>query len=410
MRTSLRLAAALGLLALPLAPSCGGGDDSPPADPIRVEHLVPGDGVLVQQVDFLYAVAPQADSRWGRVLIDGQAVGQAADMDEGYLNVVLDQGRPLVNVPLQPCALRWIAAYIDLGAEGDVASLDLDITVSSEPVADIRDHTGTPIRWEVGAFTWNAEGIGDLRDPEPGPPPSIHPLDAIDPWEGLTYALCQHPTNVQCANNQCFPMAIANCLQWLEDRGTIVLPHPHVLGLDGDGTVVGQLDELSGRFVTSRAHGMGIWFTPMVDGTFAYLERTELLGLLTHRHQGLGYGLPGPQALPAGGFASHGCSTVEDGTTATLTWVEERFQDGCAVLAVYRYDDVAHAIRVVGVGRTKGRPWILYAHDAQQSHTDPTDTLGLETVFVYPEDLDDDGTLNLATEEQELVFLWAHCP
>ena len=77
---------------------------------------------------------------------------------------------------------------------------------------------------------------------------------------------------------------------------------------------------------------------------------------------------------------------------------------------VYRYGDVAHAIRIVGVGRTEGRPWLLYAHDAQQSHTDPSDTLGLETVFVYPQDLDDDGQLNLATEDQELVFLWAHCP
>ena len=215
---------------------------------------------------------------------------------------------------------------------------------------------------------------------------------------------------MQCANNQCFPMANANCLQWLEDRQELVVPHPHVLGLDGDGTLVGQLDDLSGRFVTSRAQGMGVYFTPMVDGTFAYLEQHGLQGMLTHRHQGLGFGLPGSQALPAGGFSSHGSTTVEDGTTPTLAWIEQRVRDGCAVLAVYAYSNVAHAIRIVGVGRTEGRPWILYAHDAEQTHTDATDTHGLETVFVYPADLDQDGTLNLATEDQEIVFVQAHCP
>lgn len=397
------------LLSVGLGPGCGGGGENPPIEQ-RIHRAVPGEGIVVQQVDFLYLVSPDYDTRWGRLLIDSEAVGQASGMDEGYVNVVINDGRPLVNVPLNPCALRWIAAYVDLGITEDVQEMDMEITVSSLPVADMREHRGTPIRWDVGTFTWNAEGIGELPARHSGVPPPVEELENPFAWEGQTYALCQGITNVQCANNQCFPMAVSNCFQVLENRGEIVIPHNHVLGLGGDTTLVGRMDDLCGRFITNRAHGTGVWFRAMTDATFAYLEENGLLGQLTHRHQGVGYGGSLLNMLPTGGFSSHGCTTVEDGLTPTWAWMEQRFLDGCAVLAVYRYADVAHAIRIVGVGRTSGRPWILYAHDAEQTHTDPMDTSGLETVFVYPADLDGDGQLNLCTEDQEIVFLQAHCP
>ena len=68
-----------------------------------------------------------------------------------------------------------------------------------------------------------------------------------------------------------------------------------------------------------------------------------------------------------------------------------------------------HAVRVFGCGKTMGKPYIRYKHDSLQSHHlyDPYDTVGLEEVQVYVEDLDGDGHMNWGDSSQEIWFALA---
>jgi hypothetical protein len=68
-------------------------------------------------------------------------------------------------------------------------------------------------------------------------------------------------------------------------------------------------------------------------------------------------------------------------------------------------------VRVTGMKTDDaGNRWMRYTHDRLQTGSDPTDTLGLETVWVQLSDLDGDGLLNLGAVSRELRVVCACCP
>jgi hypothetical protein len=409
---ALLLGAGLAAVLVPTM-SCGGGTAAVGAAPQVVRQVLPGQGVSIAQVDFRLDGRSYTDTNWGRLRIEPAALAATTGEVGGYVNVISEFGRVTVNLPLAPCALPLYVHYFDLGVavQEDVSDMALDVMWSRHPVGDAREHLHVPVTFAVGAWTSCAEGqpMQHFDHPLPEPPP-VRALDDVPERGTGTWTRCHIACNVQAAHCQCFPMSVANCLRALELGGHLALPHPHVPGQDGDATLVGQLDRLCSRFVTSRQQGVGIYYRTMVGGTFDYLATHGLTGILTHRHQGLGSGYVAEHLLPPGDYSDHGITTVYDGPDPTWDWINLWHAAGAEVLVTYDYVVAVHAVRIRGVGKVEGRPWLVYTHDARQAHLDPTDTEGLEDVFVWADDFDGDGRVNLGSPDWDVLFAWAHCP
>lgn len=408
---SSRLGRALLLLLLIAAlgtADCGGGGGDEKQAPV-VKTVVPGQGVTVEQVDFNLPGGRDPYSTWGRLVLDPSALREAG-LASGYICVVTEKGWAVVNMPVPGPNEPRQSMFFDLGLDQSepLGATSIDVMHSSLPLRDVRAYTAQRIPFTVQSWVFEAHGVGPNVDLEkyipPDDAPRVFELAELPLVQAITYSNLQAVTNVECANNQCFPMAVANGLQYLENNGAISVPHNHVmgLGLAGDptlDTLVGQLDDFADRVIFTRRSGVGVWFEPMIDGLFAYLLENSLDGILTFRHQDVGYG----ETIPVGNYSALGSTSLNDGATVSWTWIDERMSEGCAVTMVYQ----PHAVRITGTGRTLGQYWIRYSHDANQS----TDAAGLESVFTYLTDPDADGLLNMdGSAWREIRWVWAACP
>jgi len=139
----------------------------------------------------------------------------------------------------------------------------------------------------------------------------------------------------------------------------------------------------------------------MLRGKFQYLKNNNLDKKLVQKHQGVGYGDSTlDQALPPGDFTFMGVTSQSRGAKPTFDFIVQELKRGQDIEMVYP----AHAVRITGAGLTKGIPWIEYIHDRLQTHQDPTDSMGLETVRVNLTDPDGNGFLNL-NSSREIVFV-----
>lgn len=192
-----------------------------------------------------------------------------------------------------------------------------------------------------------------------------------------------HP-NVQAALNQCAPAAVANSLQWLENTYGLNVPHPNDKGLKGDGTLVGQLDTTTGRNVTSRAVGGGVW---PFDGKLEYLSLNGLSGLdVRHQSAGGGDGLGG--ALGGGDTTRHGIKSKGEGAPS-FDFILKQIKAGEDVEIDYAFPckradgtltTCRHYVNVTGAGYIGGRAFITHVSDYSQSDKDPTDTKGTDRI------------------------------
>ena len=239
---------------------------------------------------------------------------------------------------------------------------------------------------------------------EVGPPPKVLSVTDRILAGRESNAWYQVVTNEQCARSQCFPMAIANALAYLHEMGVVEIDQDHVPGLRGDESLVGVLDEYTGRTATSRTDGHGVSMPPAFGGTFDYLDDEGLATALTHRHQARSRA-----GLAPGDFTGASSTSVDDGSDPTFDWIFERVGAGAGVVAGMLFDGGGgHAVRITAAGRDDaGQQWIRYSHDALQTHRDLDDSRGLEEVVVQLEDTDGDGEFNLSPSA-ELIFVWAH--
>ncbi|MDJ0975152.1 MAG: hypothetical protein QNJ98_11875 [Planctomycetota bacterium] len=390
--------------------ACGSGGGPTKATALIVSPLTPGPGLHVSQVDFQFPKGQLPFSTWGRLWIDPAQLMQRTGVAGGVLNVALDDRWVIVNLPLMPPTEPAYAVYFDLGLAQPtpLKLVSLHVKHSNRGVGRIDEHMDQPDLWPIDRWIYDAEGISPVIDPGP-PPLTMRVADRVradlEP-SGWT----QMVTNEQCAHMQCMTMAMANALEYLDDMGVVSIPHTHTAGLLGDATLVGQLDTLSGRWAASRDNGGGLWFTPLVDGTFQYLSDNGLTGTLAQRHQDDGYGTPPGQSLPAGDYAFAGSTTQDDGASVTFDWILDRIRGGSGVIVVFSYDSGGgHAVRITGAGRNEdGDPWVRYSHDARQTNSDASDTRGLENVVIELTDTDGDGRLNFGSPSREVEFAWAH--
>lgn len=396
-----------------------------------IVHPAPTPGLRFSQIDFTFGEASVSDSSWGRLEVDVETFTDYMDLEEGYLNGYSDAGWVVQNLLIQPLkGVESLTAYFDLGvSEGtDVTEFSLYLEFTEEPVIEF--HDGPRVTYPVDEELYNAEGVGPAVTCIPRPPTTV----AFDPdGETWHFKKPQGPNeNVECAHMQCFPMAIANSLQYLENRYGINIPHPHIPGLGKDGSLVGQLETKAGRWFKHRCNGSGVWFDDMLDGKFNYLKQEGLAGALVHKHQGYGYGWvdingnnkydkgecrydQGNGSLPRGDFNRHGITSKDESVNGKVTfdWICEQIKKCEDVEIVYTYENKSngcieggHAVRVFGCGKILGVPFLLYKHDAIQCN----DIKGLEEVFVFVNDLDGDGMPNFGSKDKEICFALSESP
>ena len=374
-----------------------------------VTTLTPDQGITIQQVEFDFPGGNDPNSTWGRMLIDPEALAANGGVKDGFVSLITEQGWAVVNVPVPAPGEPAQAIFFDLGLRQStpIDEIQVEVKHSNLALEDVSPYLEKPLSWAVDKWVWQAQGVGPVDDMEIPPPktaPYVFPLSELPILQAITFSHLQAITNIQCAWNQCFPMATANGLQFLEDTGAVVIKHDHAQGIGvptdpSSEALVGQLDMYANRSVTSRLIGNGVWFAPMINGTFEYLMENGLTGDLTFSHQDDGY--PGGE-IPAGTFTAFGSTSVQNATTIDWNWIDDRIQDGCSVVMVY----IAHAVRITGSGKTLGRPWIRYSHDSSQSN----DAAGLENVITFLSDTDSNALLNMDGSSNELRWVWAACP
>ncbi|MCX6829872.1 MAG: hypothetical protein NT002_11415 [candidate division Zixibacteria bacterium] len=218
-------------------------------------------------------------------------------------------------------------------------------------------------------------------------------------------------------------MSVANSLQFLEDKYGINVPQAHAQGLRGDNTLVGKLDDYMNRNVPvpgDRTKGGGVHPKNMLSGKFAYLAANGLANKLVHKHQGtgltLGPGDPDGDSIPAADYTASGITSKFDGARPTWEWIYEQIRSGEDVEISINWANAAgnwagaHNVRVFGAGITKGKKWIKYKHDREQTDIDPADNKGLEEVEVEVGDIDGDGLLNFGGKKHEISFALSESP
>ena len=374
-----------------------------------MRDVTPGMGIEAYQVSFWDPQVPLEDTSWGRLRVDPGALAKETGIERGWLNVATERGWVVVNLPVPAADEGPFVVYFDLGLgqSEPLQQIALHVKHSSGGFGGIADTMKEAALFPVARLVVAERGLGPNERFDPGPAPFsmsvaarlVRPLN-ITTWTQMT-------TNEQCAQDQCATMGTANAFQYLENMGVWTVPHVHDMGLGGDTTLVGQLDTLSGRLFTSRSVGSGVQVDDIVDGSLEYIATQGLGTGMTFRHQDEGWA----SSLPSANYSAHGLTSQYDGGVPTFAWLWDRISAGCGVTAGYSHSSGGHMVRVTGVKvDSAGNEWMRYTHDSIQTGSDPSDTQGLETVWVQLSDLDGDGILNLGAVARELRFVWACCP
>ncbi len=367
-----------------------------------------GSGASFSQISFTWSSGLEPDSNWAQFDVDIAALTAATGIQQGFINVSTGLGWVVQNVPVNAASsYPTTGSHFGLFAGGFQSSLPAYIDFSPNPVSSFIGGTLNP--FTLGHVEYDAGGFG--LDPITGPPPPPGANVATFSTGASNSLFLQpgHP-NVEAAKNQCAPIAVANSLQYLENRFGVSVPHPHVPGWlkENPGgavptSLVGQMDLFMDRIVTSTTVGQGVSATNMLTGMLQYLDTYNLDYLLV-RHQGRGFG-----DLPSGNITEGSATSIDDGAKVTADWILGQLEMGEDVKIAYKWSTVvegvvktgAHMVQLVAGGRINGTdPWVTYAHDRRQGDNNR----GLETRAVHLRDYDNDGILNFGHEDREFIF------
>ena len=334
-----------------------------------MEHGQPWSAISVFQVDYAFENLDWDFSDTGRLEVDLVKLKEV--LPYGFLNVATPDGWVVQNLPIPlECPYDVMATYFGIGPlafdHQQLFSRDVAICYTTEVLSQFAPTVFSPIG--VSRCKYNAEGLGTgstTAKPEPPLPGDLqYPAGCVS-----KSAVMQTPAhrNVQTAQNQCSPMAVANSLQWLEDKYGLKLEPDHVLGLRTDNpnvTLVGVLEEKMNRAVTNRETGEPTALLQRNLGIHRFIADARAKKQLV-----FGWALQPP--MGAGQLQQWYVSKVMSGAAAFIgmAWGE----------------DAAHEVALVGTG-VVGKPddnasdqrWIAFVHDELQTDEDqnPDDTRG----------------------------------
>ena len=366
-----------------------------------------GQGVEFEQVDFLFTAATIYDSDWGQITANPVDLHSYSDIYSGYINIYTDVGWIVQNMPVDLSdGSDPIITYFSLGlsAPQNVNTLSAYVDFTQYPQLTFAD--GARGSFSVGVACWNAEGAGDSQVTDIGaaPPGNITYTGGETTKHTIPDAM---NVNKQTAKNQCFPMAVANSLQYLENRYVgICVIHDHKMGLKGDNTLVGKLDEYAKRRAPARKNGDPVTVPSMLRGKFEYLEKHGLKDKLIHKHQG----------GDIGDFTSNGTTSTNEGPKVTAKWICDEIKNKEDVELFYlHHGGGGHVVRVVGCGKTGGKYWIEFLHDAIQSDGhgpkgEEGDKVGLQNRVYMQLNTTKDGTLTMGSKNWTVYFAMSESP
>ena len=322
--------------------------------------LQPGDGLQFAQLDFTFPGATSLDSEYASAIIDFQQVAAASGITKGWVNVATPQGWVVRNAPhdasLDFPGISWM---FNLGAAGNISSLTVHAEVSAQVVTAFAPPLTT--RFSVGNQAWNAEGTGATATTPPGGP--MNHAGAVfvanPPQPPQEHWQSGHP-NVEQEKNQCHTAAIANSLQWLEDKTGINVPQPHQPGGPGSNTLVGAIDAASNR----QANQATPW-TEVLDGKLRYLDLNNLGDDLVVKHKNA----PGGTHVPAGNRTVGSATSYgyDANGTDLFDFILAELAAGEDVELVLEWPDgTAHTVQARGAGVRGGVPFVSFNHDAKQ--------------------------------------------
>ncbi len=472
------LAAAMGCVAAlgtPEAHARGGGKGKDRQEPPRFIQVKPSMGVVsFQQVLFEFDAIQTGPSDWGQIDIDTDRVRELAPDTSYYLNVLISSsrtGQPQwvldnIFVPAAPCDAPPasgprrsvpICRYLDLAPQTEIVrqpiqSIFATVLATEQPIPVAqtiqRQLSQFPRQvFQVTPTVVNAEGflpdpllntrppriIDDLQPVGPAPKTSPAPT----PNQDLVYPMCiiqDAAPNIQTARNQCVPMAVANTIQYLEDRyngGLLAwdLPELPVPGygqqfLFGDNvfwqpvqpfSVIAQVDASTSRLgAVSFDEGSGSNICQLYTGLFEYLDRAGPFTDARFKHQGTDAEMIGAGTVCDDISNDLGDRvSVREGTAPTWQWIFDELTAGHGVLICFGYYDAAgnrtggHCVRVYGACRV-GSSFYLYTLD---DSIQGTNSVGLRTQQIRVEDTggpgdpgNPNGQLNIDDTTWEIEF------
>jgi len=358
-------------------------------------------GLKIKQIDYMFKEAKIPNSDNGRLEVIINEFLEYVGLNEGFLNLFTDAGWVVQNhfINKVPGHHRLNIDF-NLGNKigVDVSLLSAFVNFTKRPLESFED--GSREDFFVGNIVFDAEGILDSWSTQSPTPMPFLDFDIQSPTFNYTKPLLGGE-NVECAVMQCWPMGVANSLQYLENHYTnIIIPHDHVMGLSGDDSLVGQMDLYCGRNVVNRSAGNGSNNEKIMKGKFEYLNDIGMGDRITHKHQGwMG-------AIPPGDFTWDGLTSYDESVNGNVSfdWMYRQLKNCSDIEIVYVKDSGGgHVVRVIGCGQTLGQPWIRYIHDGKQRY----DSDGLEEKQVYVTDLDGDGIMNCGSEDREIIFALA---
>jgi len=322
------------------------------------DSLSTGSAVLFEQISFRGA----AYSTVGEITVDLQAAKKATGYGSGFINVINGNNEWIVqNLPVMDSTIYdhpTITTRISLGgAEGvQIGTLNAYVDFSSTPLTSAP--MGSTVGFSVGQSDFYAGGVGDSELNHATLGPDLTGLTFTESYP--TYYVYQkgHP-NVQAADSQCAPAAVANSLQWLENEKKIKVPHDNIPGLrddknPGDKSLVGALEKAMNRPVRSRQDGNGVW---PYEGKIKYLRENGLLDKLVVKRK--------------------------TGNQINWEWLLQEIKDGEDVELDLWYqgpNDGRHYVEVTGVGMILGVPFFTHVSDHVQSDQDAEDNKGTDKV------------------------------
>ena len=421
----------------------GSGDDSTDNESVSdntfFNFITPNNGAVnFYQIVFAFSGLPDnltnsdegAYSGTGMFEISNEILNR-----DGFVQVVTDQGWVVQNFPVSSLT-EYDKFTVKFRLDNNsvtppINSLNAVVYVTDEPVVvstniDLTDFADKTLSWDVKPYIFNAEGKGESATSVPAPPVvenlfsktlssslsadknyddvfNVKALKALETnnWVvSKNFNICTQKNhsdrNIQAADDQCGPASITNSLKWVEDIWgeslNIKLPHNYGMGLKGDNTMVGQLDNTTGRGVKSRVNGDPLFDPSMLNGKLKYLADNKICLDVKHQDD-----IFGSDNKSYNGFQSTGhgkptfefiCKEICKGEDVELgySWYVEK--GGKKIWA-------GHWVNAIGCGQINGKPFVTYVSD----HDQKDDTKGTGKIdFTFLKDTDGDKLPNMINE------------
>lgn len=358
-----------------------------------------------------------------------------------------------------------LAGQIESDCSERIKSFEAIFLASAQPIpptASILEYLSTtfqPAVYRMDFYADNAEGwlldndeLPRVSQPGIGDPPkplTIGSLKEIPPpvIDDLVFPMCrfqEDSPNIQCATNQCVPMAVANTIGYLEnkyDGPFFTWPLAHNFnagyGKTSDNSIwVPQTEESLPSFLSSLiaqvdartrrtgtfdfSSGSGSSRCQMYNGLFGYLNSQGRNAVFTHMGGQEFYGAgTGNCDNPAANGNRVSTRSGADGTSPTWIWIFNELTAGNGVYLTYgRYNDLGertggHVLRVQGACRFGWTDYLYLLDDGQQGSNGDNFEAGLRVTQWKVEDtrgpdpnngFAPDGRLNLGDTNWEIEF------